>query len=451
MPKTYHDAILITRHLGIRYLWVDALCIIQDDPEDWRRESAKMRNIYQKSFCTIAAVGAANVNDGILNARPAQEMSLETIGFQDGSPLNTYFGRHIVAPVPGKDRLISDALLNSRGWVFQEMLLSPRILHFTAHSLYLECQGGFASEIALDDQDLIEVKHRDPKDFFFGKEVIEPSIAHEVWLDLVFRYTRKELTEDGDRLPAISGIADRLIPLIKDTYVAGLWRSHMLEGLQWIVSEGQSDKITSTKRPTGYVAPSWSWASVQGPLSNAKDSMGKWETHWDIETWESAIQIIDIQVCLQHKDNPFGQVISGSLRVRARLRQAVLSTKLTTGPAYDGLILTHDEHEQPFRRETPNAIRFDVLEEYAKGSDRENLWCLEVYRCIKSEPIPSYATAPGWFDKVNVSENFFDRTLFHALVLKSTGVENQFQRVGFAKLTTRSYFDGISERLIEIV
>lgn len=325
------------------------------------------------------------------------------------------------------------------------MLLSPRILHFTAHSLYLECLEGSAGKIqaknnAVGDPNLIKVKDTDAKGVFFGTKNIDSSIAHKVWLDLIFQYTRKKLTEDGDRLPAISGIADRLLPLINDTYVAGLWRSHMLEGLQWIVSEDQNDTITSTRRPKEYVAPSWSWASVQGPLSNAKDRMGKWETHWDLETWESAIQIIDVKTDLRHKDNPFGQITPGSLRVRARLRQAFLSAKTTTGPSYDGLVLTHDEHEHPFRRETPNAVRFDLLEEYAERSSREDLWCLEVYRCIKSEPIPSYATAPGWFSRVNVSENFFDRTLFHALVLKPTGVENQFQRAGFAKLTTRSLF-----------
>ncbi|KAH7076852.1 heterokaryon incompatibility protein-domain-containing protein [Paraphoma chrysanthemicola] len=58
MPKTYHDAIVITRHLGVRYLWIDAICIVQDDPEDWRAEAAKMKDIYQNSYCTIAATGS---------------------------------------------------------------------------------------------------------------------------------------------------------------------------------------------------------------------------------------------------------------------------------------------------------------------------------------------------------------------------------------------------------
>lgn len=60
LPPLFQDAIIITRQLGLRYLWIDSLCIIQDSLRDWETEAAKMASIYQNSYVTISATDASN-------------------------------------------------------------------------------------------------------------------------------------------------------------------------------------------------------------------------------------------------------------------------------------------------------------------------------------------------------------------------------------------------------
>ena len=439
MPKTYHDAIIIARCLGIRYLWIDALCIIQDDAEDWQRESAKMIDIYHHSYCTIAATGSTHAEEGILNPRPAQHLTTSEFGFGWKRPEFKYFGQHLGAASPEKGRLVKDAHLNTRGWVLQEGLLSPRILHFTAHCLYFECLSGTSSELdpmnnlRLSEDQSQSIKHR------LISEKLHPLIAYEIWWDILHEYTGKSLTKDEDRLPAISGIAMRIQAHIGDQYVAGLWRNNLVEDLQWFTSidSDTEEELLWSRRPKTFVAPSWSWASVVCQVSSAKKPMVKWETNWDQEIWSLALDIIHVEIKHRQINNVYGQAASGKLRVRGRLRHAHLSRFRTVRDR--GLLLVLEDRQQKILE---NAIRFDIPEPYSEPSSRKDLWCLEVSRCIKSQPTPH----PPEYDDV-----IFDRVCFHALVLQPTGLENQYQRVGFAKLTTKTYFDGCDVQTVDIV
>jgi hypothetical protein len=136
---------------------------------------------------------------------------------------------------------------------------------------------------------------------------IDRPVAHEPCLEIVFQYTKKDLTQDGDRLVAIGGIASQLQHSLKDINMAGLWRSHILEGLQWIVTTNDAGMTpTAARLPTTYIAPSWSWACIIGPLSSAKEPMGKCKTNWDLEEWQSAIEILDCQIRLAESGQLFG-------------------------------------------------------------------------------------------------------------------------------------------------
>jgi hypothetical protein len=456
MPKTYHDAIVITHRLDVRYLWIDAICIVQDDPADWRAEAAKMKSIYQNSYCTIAATGGINTDEGILSRQTSQIFDINKLQEKTNKdPALTHFDRHIIAPSPDKYRLISDSRLNSRGWILQEMLLSPQVLHFTAHCLYFECLQHTISEVDIhrninEDDNPSETKTKRAKSVLANQASIDDSVAHKMWLDIVFQYTRKDLTVETDYLPAIAGVAEQLSHSINSRYVAGLWLSHIPDGLQWVVAMNPVGKPqTLTRRPTAYIAPSGYWASIVGPVSSTKEPMGKCNTHWEREEWESAIDILDCQPELVDSQRTFGQIRHAFLRIRARLRKASFAPKATEGPAYDGMVHTCEAYEMPFPREIKCAIRFDVLEEYATHSSRENLFCLELYRCTRSEPSP--VVTKGLLEQQGASPYFYDRPLFHALVLEATGVQNQFKRVGFAKITTRAYFDKAERGEIEIV
>jgi hypothetical protein len=274
------------------------------------------------------------------------------------------------------------------------MLLSPRVLHFMAHCLYFGCLQNTISEVDIhrninEDDHPTETKVKRAKSVLASKAGIEEALAHDLWLDIVFQYTRKDLTVETDYLPAVAGVAEQLSHSLNSRYVAGLWLSHNLDGLQWVVAvKPVGEPQTLTRRPMAYVAPSWSWASIVGPVSSVKEPMGKCITHWDREEGKSAFHIIDCQPELVDPQRAFGQIKYAFLRIRARLRMMPFALEATEGPAYDGMVHTREAHEMPFRRETKSAIRFDVLEEYATHSSRENLFCLGIYRCTQSEPSP---------------------------------------------------------------
>ncbi|KAE9373390.1 HET-domain-containing protein, partial [Stipitochalara longipes BDJ] len=278
LPKTIRDAIKITRSLGQRYLWVDSLCIIQPiegNTSDWQFESSQMGQYYQNSFCTISATSATSTSDGCYFQKPGMRFALETcyIGgyvVEDGeanSPrphgeADLYCVLH--PSIPSWDDAVESGTLLTRGWAFQERALSPRILHWTKDAVFWECITLKASEYfpepMIDDAD---------EDFSLnglkGMKILSTrnslkNVLREFWQNQISQYSTKDLTYSSDRLPAISGLAKIVQQYSKYNYLAGLWKSTLLEGLTWHVEE---DKNIVRIIPESYVAPSWSWASVK--------------------------------------------------------------------------------------------------------------------------------------------------------------------------------------------
>jgi hypothetical protein len=127
LPKVFQDAVVVTRELGIQFLWIDSLCIIQDDANDWLRESKRMDMVFASAYCTIAASSAKDSIEGFLIPRPVKQ----AIRLVD----NVY-----VCEVGGNfNDDVGNAVLNQRGWVLQERALSPRTIHFTTTQTYWEC------------------------------------------------------------------------------------------------------------------------------------------------------------------------------------------------------------------------------------------------------------------------------------------------------------------------
>jgi hypothetical protein len=145
LPRTFRDAIVVTRKLGVRYLWIDSLCIVQDDPQDWLRESALMGEIFANSYCTLAATSAKDSNGGLFLPRTVSQ-SVKLTDSSGDSPVSFYSGiqDHF-------ERDLDDGDLNSRGWVLQERLLSPRMIHFTAVQTFWECGSDRYSEDCVEN------------------------------------------------------------------------------------------------------------------------------------------------------------------------------------------------------------------------------------------------------------------------------------------------------------
>jgi len=226
IPQTVRDAISITRGLGIRYLWIDALCIVQDSPEDWSAESVKMAEVYGGAFLTLSAAHGADVHDGLL--RQAD---------------------------PGKHKFpLQEDPLYSRAWGLQERMLSSRILIFGSDQMYWECHQKQEGE---DGQKLSKIiSYRMPS---------KP--LYKDWHMIVQDYSSRCLTYETDKLPAISGLAEVYREATNYTYIAGLWRETLLRDLlwkqQWLLYGNQ----VITCAPFQYRAPSWSWASIDGNVN----------------------------------------------------------------------------------------------------------------------------------------------------------------------------------------
>lgn len=140
LPKTFRDAVEVTRELGMLYLWIDSLCIVQygDDNQDWKRESKKMEAVFSGAYCTIAATAANDSNTGFLkrHSRTQHVYVLDSLGREF----------YISTDMDDFDNDVDNAKLNTRAWVMQEAVLSRRTIHFSANQTYWECGKGVYCE-----------------------------------------------------------------------------------------------------------------------------------------------------------------------------------------------------------------------------------------------------------------------------------------------------------------
>lgn len=137
LPKTFQDAVRVTRELRKEYLWIDSLCIIQGDEEDWQNEAGRMENVFASAYCTIAASSAPNWEDGFLG----RNLGSQYIQIQDISGRRVYVCDDI-DDIDDFNKGVDEGPLNKRAWVLQERVLSRRTIHFSAKQTYWECGEG---------------------------------------------------------------------------------------------------------------------------------------------------------------------------------------------------------------------------------------------------------------------------------------------------------------------
>lgn len=188
LPKTFQDAVEFTRAIGVRYLWIDSLCIIQDDLNDWKREAAKMANVYQNAYCTIAATGSKGDQDGIFIPRVKQDVcSLEYIAAN-----TTITATYIEDDVAAMKELHTSPL-STRAWTLQERLLSRRTVHFTESRVIWECRSRFETE------DLLVLG---PEDFgsILTQSLFEFSTTRSKWISVMEAVKQESITSPPSKV-----------------------------------------------------------------------------------------------------------------------------------------------------------------------------------------------------------------------------------------------------------
>lgn len=284
MPQTFIDAIKITRRLALRYLWIDSLCICQDDSEDWAREAGRMADVYSNAYVVIAANRSSDCTGGCFHERPPRETALLYIPIMGSTE-----SIHVTRLFPSDhgsfpDDSFSTEPLSERGWVLQERTMAQRTLHYNKRQMYLECFNGFEAEDGY-------IKKM-PNNFFY-QQADTPGSAIHVWYYLIEDFGARKLTRATDKLPAMSGWAKKLQEVIGADYVAGLWSNVLIQGMAWRC-EGER-KPASLEEYTG---PSWSWASYGGIAMITEAGV----PDWDIA------KVIGWHVELKEEANPFGEV-----------------------------------------------------------------------------------------------------------------------------------------------
>lgn len=251
LPKTFQQAAMVTVRLGLKYLWIDSLCIVQDDSEDWMIQAAQMCDIFRGSRVTLAATNSTDSGDGLF--RSVHKVELKPVGRKDKKVTMRISPSH--STDPRDRRAVSNYPLLTRGWVFQERLLSSRTIHFSIDELSFECRQLQAQcecgTNAAWDQDRV-----DYSDSFQVTDVVN---VRNQWHHLVNDFSVLDLTFHSDRLPALAGIARQFGTTHKEIlgrYVAGLWAHTLLHDLLWHTA------VPSPRQPPkARAAPSWSWAA----------------------------------------------------------------------------------------------------------------------------------------------------------------------------------------------
>ncbi|QDS72641.1 hypothetical protein FKW77_002398 [Venturia effusa] len=327
LSRTFQDAVMITRMLGVQYLWIDSLCIIQDDPTDWQKEAAQMASIYGEAYLTISADNSVDGNGGcycvpyptfeVGKARSPVDDTAFKIYAREKPDHNRF--RYWAKPSnPGmeKDAFETYPLL-TRAWCFQERLLPTRILHFTSQELFFECKTEDRCEcINFHPRPFAAV--RKPLKHIFS-ELLSRGDETELlrqWTDILESYTYMGRTQDSDILIALAGIAKTMQEAGLRDYHAGIWKANLAYALNW---KPRRNEGFTHRRPTSYTAPSWSWASVIGPI--------EWDhlNSWHINTTKHFYPVIlSYKPTLLSEEDEFGALSAASLKIHAPLARVTI-------------------------------------------------------------------------------------------------------------------------------
>ena len=342
LPQTFREAVIFTRYMGIQYLWIDSLCILQDDIEDWRRESAQMGEYYSNAYATIFAERADNCHGGLFRTAADEELlrhhvdEVEYRNEQTGVQSSVVFCKSEEESFCSVSKSMSH--LRDRGWIMQEELLSHRKVCFSGTELHWkcktlsQCQCGFKDNP--DKNQPYDAQPQHAPSLPVNLTEMHSDDFKQLWKLLIEAYSPRLLTKEQDRLNALAGIAGRFRRPIHD-YMAGMWREHLDEQLLWYPLAGHRP----CHRHSSF-SPSWSWTSVSGSIK-FEILENEWKKLWNIENG----------ACSAAEQNPFGEVSAGWMVVTGPaasvtvLQKIAPSVRSVSSTAWDnGCYEIRDDH-----------------------------------------------------------------------------------------------------------
>jgi hypothetical protein len=403
LPQTFREAIMVTRKLEIRYLWIDSLCIIQDDADDWEREADSMASVYQNAFLTIAATTSSGDRSGLFSSSPTTRFEALV---ENGQKFAVFGRQAIIHPKLLYETSNKSFPLLDRGWVYQERLLSPRVVHFCSGELVWECQEDTTCEC----ERILTYGNANDRANKEQWARAQTKVIHSIslqngtkslllasrWRQMVVEYTRLRLTVKLDRLPALAGLARQSQGVRGCRYLFGLWEDSLLEDLLWKWDSYIGHP--SATEPHLYL-PSWSWASgtgtVEYPLRGKVKALSYADYYAVINT--PCCQIVSVQY---PGENFLGKSVSGYLEIEGHLLQCNL---LRNGNC--------DNLRTSFGRTVTAWLDFDVQ---APGPYHVDLnrpvFCLALGETLHQRTETGYET--------------------YAIVVVPTGKESTYRRIG---------------------
>ncbi|UKZ72185.1 uncharacterized protein TrAtP1_013125 [Trichoderma atroviride] len=265
LSKTFQDAIEFSPTIGIEYIWIDSLCIIQDSASDWESEAAKMADYYANCHVTLAATASIDGSIGFFPKLAGYDKPLEIKGIHHGQRYHLIAETGISHPYEMQpDSLLTPEFpLMTRGWVYQEQILSRRYVHFCTKEVVWDCR----SQTLCQCESKYEKTHWDLFRTNSSRSIMRNDVKsgsatkqRELWHDNIMSMMELEFTYLSDRLPAMAGIVSQFAGLFNTRYLAGLWDTTFIIDSCWFMDE-------FSRRPKELTnIPSWSWASVAGGI-----------------------------------------------------------------------------------------------------------------------------------------------------------------------------------------
>ncbi|OLN92774.1 hypothetical protein CCHL11_06733 [Colletotrichum chlorophyti] len=442
LPANFRDAIIITRQLGIRYLWIDSLCIQQDSKSDWEVESKKMGTVYRNSTITISAMTSGGSKEGILNHNPKPRNSEPKASVR---VFNTREDKQEVTARrrdPSEENLRSlerDSALATRGWTLQEYILSPRHILYGKNAVYWKCPQEFISPDGLPQgnkspqtsySDLVQVIYSD----ILNQPQTKPpdiDVILRDYYELLNAYTQRKLTYGSDKLPAFSGLAQRLHPAIGGDYLVGLWTEDFRRGLLWVADAGFCRHVVEP-----YRSPTWSWA--------VSDDLILFVESARLGSSPSSSQLLGFSINPRVADNPYGEILSAELILKALTKPFVRSRQVISSYTDSNSIgsATFDEPAGPedlvrmgyrslFRMKTDNGD-YVVSIITQPGSDSD--WNVDVGQYFDDD----YTLMLVHTDDNTEGDEEWANSAALCLILRQTtnDTHERYERVGFARIET---------------